>query len=75
MVPSFYLLPAWLCTFLLQSKQVMRPVKRCLMELNPSDEEGGNHTRYKKAVMEIGEHIASSMTQWASSEERTQWKK
>ena len=53
----------------------MRPVKRCLMGLNPSDEEGGSHTRYKKAVVEIGEHIASSVMQWPSSEERSQWKK
>ena len=58
-----------------QSKQVMRPVKKRLMELNPEEEAGDSNGRYQRAVVEIGDHISSSLAQWPHSEERTQWKK
>ena len=55
----------------------MRPVKRSLMELNPEREEveEEEEERYGRAVMEIGDHISSSVSHWHSSEERTQWKR
>ena len=48
----------------------MRPVKRCLMDLNPEGTE-----QYRRAVVEIGDHISSCLSQWPHSEERTQWRR
>ena len=48
----------------------MRPVKRCLMDLNTEEGE-----RYRRAVVEIGDHILSSLSQWSHSEERTLWRR
>ena len=53
----------------------MRPVKKCLMELNPEEEEECSNGRYRRAVVEIGDHISSSLAQWSHSDERAQWKK
>ena len=50
----------------------MRPVKKRLMELNP---EKGEEERYQRAVVEIGEHISSSLLQWTHLEDRAQWKR
>lgn len=50
----------------------MRPVKKRLMELNPEGEAGD---RYRRAVVDIGDHISSSLTQWSQPEERRQWRK
>ena len=52
----------------------MRPVKKRLMELNP-DEEGESVGRYRRAVVEIGDHISSNLSQWSHSEERAQWRR
>ena len=52
----------------------MRPVKRRLMELNIEGKEG-EEEMYQRAVMEIGDHISSCLTQWSCLEERSQWKK
>ena len=51
----------------------MRPVKRSLMDLNT--EGAGEGERFRKAVVEIGEHISSSLTQWARSDDRKLWRR
>ena len=53
----------------------MRPVKKSLMELNPADDTADSHVRYRRAVIEIGDHVTGSLAQWGRSEERAQWRK
>ena len=50
----------------------MRPVKRSLMDLNLEEEEDG---RFRRAVVDIGDHISSSLAQWSLSDDRLQWKR
>ena len=43
--------------------------------MNLNREGQGEDERYRKAVIEIGDHISSSLALWPLSEERTQWRR